>query len=153
MHRSKGVLSLLVSLAWTVGMLACGGDPTPPGGQTPTGGTGGVGGTGGLPTGGTGGTGGSTGTGGTGGAIVPGDCADDPGQESCARCLDAVMPVCIMQNANDCPEALGAYLICANDNGCMRDNGLPDMGCKPCVNLLGSALGCMQSCKPVADCL
>lgn len=165
MHRSKAALSLLARLALAVGMLGCGEDP-PDGTPQPTGGTGGDGGTGGAPTGGTGGTGGiggipgtggtgggPGGTGGTGGVVVPGDCASDPGQESCARCLEAAMPFCLMQSATDCPDPLGAYLVCSNDNGCMKDNGLPSMDCSPCVSVLSSALGCLQSCQQIADCL
>lgn len=148
MHRSKAALSLLASVALAVGMLGCG-ETDPPGGTPqPTGGTGGDGGVG-----GTGGIGGTPGTGGTGGVIVPGDCASDPGQESCARCLDWAMPFCLMQSATDCPDPLGAYLVCANDNGCMKENGLPNMECAPCVPVLRSALGCLQSCQQIADCL
>lgn len=158
MLRSKAALSLLGSLALAVGMLACdGGGNSPDGTPQPTGGTGGVGGlsTGGTGggTGGIGGNGGTPGTGGTGGIAIPGDCNKDPGQESCARCLDAAMPSCLMQSAADCPDPLGAFLVCANDNGCMRDNGLPNMQCPPCVSLLSTALGCMQSCQQVSDCL
>jgi len=153
MVRSNAVLSLLVSLAWVVVAVACGGEPTSPGQQDPTGGAGGVGGKGGLPGGGSGGGSGGTGPGGSGGVILPGDCKSDPGQESCARCLDGAMPACLMQNATDCPDQLGAFILCAHDSGCMKDNGLPDMGCKPCVSLLGTALECMKGCRPVGDCL
>lgn len=152
MVRSNGVLSLLVSLAWVIAAVGCGGEPTPPGAQAP-GGAGGMGGIGGLPGGGSGGGTGRTGPGGSGGVVLPGDCQKDPGTENCARCLDDALPSCLMQNATDCPEPLGAFIVCAHDNGCMKDNGLPDMACEPCVGLLSTALDCMKSCRPVNDCL
>src|SRR5690606_3154223 len=153
----KAALSLLGSLALAVVVVGCEGND-PDGTQQP-GGSGGIGGVGGLPTGGTGGggTGGTGGTGGgtggTGGIAQPGDCRKDPGQKSCADCLDIAMPACLMQAAGDCPDTLGAFLVCANDNGCMRDNGLPNMDCPPCVQILGTALGCMKSCESIANCL
>lgn len=146
MHRTKAALTLLLGLVVGI-MLGCAGnnpDGNPPGPD----GEGGSGGIGGLPVGGSGG-----GTGGTGGIAVPGDCEDDPGQESCARCLDQAMPSCLMQSAGDCPDQLGAYLLCSNDNGCMKDNGQPNMNCPPCVPQLKAALGCLQSCQPIATCM